>query len=300
MNGNSAIYIRYEGKLWGANGYSSVDGIDLISHARYGIQHLKHDIDSVKYEGSNPYHATRRFFEGRQFPIYSCIFDVNFDQKDVSYSWDIIQDFKDCKIDNPKLNFKSFCFDRQYEAGWLLIDITGYSVKYAFLDDKAGYKHIMTAEQYINWFKEIFPRHFGFISTDKMQVCADNIQAIDSMAQLMTGKEVLDYFQTEHYYTAYHHGNKEHSTRRLSKKGVLTMSFDEYNSLLQKDTDGDISIQCENGKYYYTSSKGNEGAWGEHQYTYIGQALCLEEPIISINIDTTKMNVVIITAKTER
>lgn len=192
MGQRSQIYVRYEGKLIIARYYQWNFAERMISRARYGIELMKHDID----EGNN-FCFVHEWYIDR----YIRIFDTNFDMKDVSISLDIFKEFEGFQKHTPELDFTKFCFiEQDNNDGKLLIDISGNAIKYAFLDDSTDTNHIMTAEQYMDWDSENYWRQSKYIGANGIQACKDNIEAISSMAKLMTKQDVEEYIQTEDYY----------------------------------------------------------------------------------------------------
>lgn len=191
MGQRSQIYVRYNGKLIIARYYQWNFAERMISRARYGIEHIKCDIDKG---------YTFCFTEKRYIDHYIRIFDTNFDMKDVVISYDIFKEFEEWKVNEPELDFKQHCFIYQdNNDGKLLIDISGKIIKYAFLDSKTDTKHIMSARQYMTWDSENW-RHSKYIGAAGIRTCKDNIQSINSMARLMTEQEVIDFLQTDDYF----------------------------------------------------------------------------------------------------
>lgn len=191
MGQRSQIYVRYEGKLIIARYYQWNYGERMISRARYGIEHMKEDLDNG---------FTFCFGEERYINHYIRILDANFDMKDIVISSDILKEYAEYQADEPTLDFSQFCFMQQgNNDGMLLIDIKGKTIKYAFLDYEANTNNIMNARQYMKWDDENW-RNSKYIGAAGIRTCIDNIQAITSMAILMTEQEVKDYLRTDDYY----------------------------------------------------------------------------------------------------
>ena len=191
MGQRSQIYVRYEGKLIIARYYQWNYGERMISRARYGIEYIKRDIDK-----GYTFCFTTECYINR----YIHIFDTNFDMKDVEISTDIFKEFEEWKVEEPELDFKQHCFTYQdNNDGKLLIDISGKTIKYAFLDSETDIKHIMSARQYMDWDSTNW-RYSKYIGAAGIRACKDNIQSINSMARLMTEQEVIDFLQTDDYF----------------------------------------------------------------------------------------------------
>lgn len=203
MGERSQIYVRHEGKLILARYYPWNHSDGMISRARYGIEHIKCDVD-------NGY--TFCFVEDYYINRYIRIFDTDFDRKDVTISTDIFKEFEDWQKEDPALDFGQFCFiEQDNNDGKLLIDIVGKTIKYAFLDDTTDLTHIMTARQYMDWNTANweFPDWENYLDdlsirngqpVNWVSLCEDNIKEIESMAQLMTEQEVIEYLNTDGYY----------------------------------------------------------------------------------------------------
>lgn len=185
MGQRSQIYVRYNGELIVANYYQWNYGERMISRARWGIENLKYYVDHCKCELKfrNTIEKIRR------------IFDVNFDMHDVALSSNIIDEYEEWVQSYPNENFYEFIFINQHNNdGKLLVDIRDEVIKYALLDCECNVNHIMSASEYMDWDEKGY-RTNGYMDADCLNTLDQNIEAINSMATLMSKDEVIAFMQ---------------------------------------------------------------------------------------------------------
>lgn len=207
MSQSSQIYVRYNGTLIVANYYSWNYGERMISRARYGLETITdylEDSHTFVFEDKNYIEKIRR------------IFDVNFDMKDIVISSNIFREWEGEWKDDTDVDFRTFVFKwQQNNDGKLLIDIktnmktddttgrevlSGYSIKYAFLDYEGNVDNIMSTKQYAEWdIGKEWATPTEYLTQEDISVCYNNIVQIGNMAQLMSKKEVNDFLDTSKY-----------------------------------------------------------------------------------------------------
>jgi hypothetical protein len=134
-----------------------------------------------------------------KYSILDRIVDTAFDTKDVIRSHDIIEEYiEDVPEGYDQNKFKDYAFfDQENNDGKLLIDVYDNDIRYCFLDWNGSPSPVMTAKEYLDWDgvaledKKIYDDNFR-------RFTADNIQAIEEMATLMSPSEVEDFFDTDY------------------------------------------------------------------------------------------------------
>ena len=192
MGQRSQIYIRYQ-----------KDGVNhLIARYQqwnYGermISRCKHSIEWIESILEYDWYLTRETEKLKR------ILDVNFDMQDIVIGSDIIKEYEEepwWKEDGISFNDAVFkCQDNN--DGKLFIDIKNGVIKYAFLDYDCDTKHIMNAEQYMNWDSEGWMTN-EYIDDEQKLICFNNIKEISKMAQLMTQEEIEDFINCDYQQT---------------------------------------------------------------------------------------------------
>lgn len=189
MGQRSQIYVRYhkDGKNYlVARYYQWNYGERMISRCRHSIEWIEMMIPYDWYFTTETEKLKR-------------VLDVNFDMKDVALGCDIVKEYNEdtyWKDKNYSLNEYVFeCQDNN--DGKLFIDIKDGIVKYAFLDSECHTEHIMNAEQYMNWDCENWLTNEYIDEEDKL-ICVNNINTINTAAQLMTEEEIEDFIHCEY------------------------------------------------------------------------------------------------------
>lgn len=182
MGQRSQIYVRYNKRLVIANYYQWNYGERMISRARYGIEYINENYLEYKEWIFDDISYMKRL---------SCIFDVNFDMKDVAISQDIIGEWKEQFSEE---DFNDFVFKMQENNnGKLFVDICeDGKIKYAFLDCECNIDNIMNAISYMNWDNEGW-KQSEYIEDEQKILCEKNLKKIEEMAVLMTKEDVEDF-----------------------------------------------------------------------------------------------------------
>lgn len=126
------------------------------------------------------------------------IMDVNFDYKDVTdSSCDIIKEYEEYKSESYSVNelsFKDFVFHEDNNDGKLFIIVMpDGTIKYCFTDSDMDTP--LTAEEYMSsqdWY-------WSSAKEDHMdEICRENIEAINSTAEMMTADELFGFINTNY------------------------------------------------------------------------------------------------------
>lgn len=184
MGQRSQIYVRHNGRLIIANYYQWNYAERMISRARWGIEYLKEFVD-------NQYNWA--FRDKSYITRFSRIFDTNFDMHDVAISCDIIKEHAELF---PDRDFNDSVFNKQdNNDGQLFVDIQDDKILYCFRDMYTN--KIMSASRYMNWDSPNWKKS-KYTDADEKATCAENIEAIEELAQLMTKQQLENFLRGDY------------------------------------------------------------------------------------------------------
>lgn len=185
MGQRSQIYVRHQKdgvNYLTARYYQWNYGERMISRCRHTLEWIK---EMMKYD----------WYFTTQTEILKRYLDVNFDMQSIVIGHDIVKEWGEWGY-KDETTFAEFVFLHQdNNDGKLFIDIRNGVIKYAFLDSDA--KHIMNAEQYMNWDCEEWITGTLVDEEDKLK-CFQNLQTIPKLAELMTEDEVEEFINADY------------------------------------------------------------------------------------------------------
>ena len=191
MGQRSQIYVRYtrnNKSYLTARYYQWNYGERMISRCRYALEWIK---EYMEYD----WHLTTETEKLKR------ILDTNFDMIDVVLGCDIVEEWKEYKLDGEEdwpgsLNDYVF-YHQDNNNGKLFIDIKDGNIKYAFLDYKCNTDKIMSAAKYMNWDFQGW-RTSEYIDDEQKALCEKNLKEIKKLAQLMTKEELEDFINCDY------------------------------------------------------------------------------------------------------
>lgn len=187
MGQRSQIYVRYQKdgvNYLTARYYQWNYGERMISRCRHTLEYIK---DIIRYD----WYFTTQTEELKRY------MDVNFDMKSIVMGYDIVEEWKECSW-KEETTFNNYVFlEQDNNDGKLFIDIKDGAIKYAFVDTDCNIEHIMNANQYMNWDYENW-LNSEYLDDEDRQICIDNLQTIESLAELMTEEEVEEFINADY------------------------------------------------------------------------------------------------------
>ena len=197
MGQRSQIYVRLKGKgetKLIAKYFQWNYAERMISRARHGIEWIKSEIQYLDWE------ETQKKLDR--------VLDVNFDMRDVMFSHNIVDEYKEYiewlksnnknekDIDNAE-GFKQYVFvgqDNNDGKLFIDVDLQNETIKFCLTDYDLK---ILSPKEYMDWDYEDW-KTSEYLDKESRRTCEDNIEYLETIEQ-MTEEELQDFIDYDYW-----------------------------------------------------------------------------------------------------